>query len=773
MSIPLHIAGSDIGLKNDVKPYLLPDKAMQNLFNAYVFRNRVRKREGLEIIGRLRRSLTNQPAGNISSAGAGNTTYNLINGMGFLITEPNAEIQSGDLQNITITIAAPISTTLTDTTGTGILTPNVLTAISAAYINYSTGVLTLTFTGAFGASATQLTGAYYPGLSSMGIIEREVPTYNNEETIFFDQKYAYKFVGSLGSGQFQEYITGTTWDATDSDFFYGSNWRGATPESRLLFITNFLSTATNQMKYTDGNTWTTFNPAVSATDFLFTAQFLIPYYGRLVALNTYEGLNIGGQVNIYNRARFSQIGSPVEADAWRSDMFGKGGFIDAPVNEAITGVGFIKNTLIVTFEYSTWQLRYIGEYGIPFIWERVSSDFGSTSPFAPVLFNEYLTTVGNRAIFSANSIAADRIDTNIPDLAFSVLNSDNGQLRVAGIRDYQKELVYWSYPNSLSLETGQYFPNVVLIYNYRDNTFSQFDDSVTCFGTFQPQDNITWDSTTVSWDSSTLWLDVENNDRFPYVTSGNQQGYIHLYNYSGADWLGDDQSLSITAIANINSPSNPIRLTIPKHNLQSNDFIYINSMKFIDIGTNPYVSLSTDLNDNIYQVQFVDVDNVDIYFYNGTSYTGIFETTFTPVAINALYTGGGQVTFLPVLYVQTKDFNPFQSKGLQCKLTHIDFLMDSTESAQMTVQVYMNTTQEFQANLPLGNQNLETYLQSPYYVQGSTYAWHRFFANVAGQYFNIVMTYNDELMNDPDTHEQDWILNAFTLYVRPGGKLPF
>ena len=184
---------------------------------------------------------------------------------------------------------------------------------------------------------------------------------NQQQTIWFDTTYAYIWSGT----QFQEFIPGTTWASTDSDFFWGFNYRGTNPQDRLFFVTNFVNTASNPIRYTDGVTWTTFVPLISATQTLFQARIIIAYYGRLLALNTWEGSTAGGAgaaVNIYNRCRFSQLGNPVDqTNAWRTDVFGRGGFLDAPVNEQITGATFIKNTLVVDFENTTWQLRYVGD----------------------------------------------------------------------------------------------------------------------------------------------------------------------------------------------------------------------------------------------------------------------------------------------------------------------------------------------------------------------------------------------------------------------------
>ena len=359
---PVFIGAYDKGLIKNKKPFLVPDQAFSDLQNAYVWREQVKKREGLQLVGRLQRDLTAVLlATTIDSPGAGTITYNIFTGLGITATEPNAEIVLGSQSNITIVIGAPGNETLTDTTGTGILTVVPGTNISSGYINYATGVLTLVTTGAFGASSVTITLSYYPGLPVMGILSRELEAINQEETVFFDTKYAYRF----SAGAFQEYITGTTWQGTDFDFFLGANYRGSTPQSRAFFVTNFnnSSTTPDPIRYTlDGITWNTLDPLVDATHTLYQARIIIPYYGRLVMLNVWEGLTPPGPgtgqtnaVNIFNRCRFSQIGDPTAVDAWRSDQFGKGGFIDAPTNESIVSAIFYKNTLIVGFERSTWQ----------------------------------------------------------------------------------------------------------------------------------------------------------------------------------------------------------------------------------------------------------------------------------------------------------------------------------------------------------------------------------------------------------------------------------
>lgn len=739
---PFFIAGyNQGGLVTDRKPFMLPNEAFSKLENAYVWRDRVKKREALKFLGRLRRVM------GTASIGLSNVSpWSILNIYSTYVPpitpEAGAEIEPG---SVIITIQAGPDIVFTDQ-GDGTLTSP--TAGNSGTINYLNGDIVLTHTAGAGIASTASFN-YYPSLPVMGIWQREITGINNEETVFFDTKYAYKFVGT----GFQEFIAGTTWAATDSDFFWATNYRGILPEDRLFFVTNNLNDASDPMRYTDGSTWTNFAPLVDATHQLFQARVLIPYYGRLLALNCTEGTAIGTSVNIFNRCRFSQIGSPVAVDAWRSDTFGKGGFIDAPINEAIISATFIKNTLLVQFERSTWQLRYVGEYGLPFIWERVSSDFGSESTFSPVVFDDGILAVGDRAIVAANAVTVQRIDEQVPDLVFDIRNAELGTQRVWGVRDYQRELVFWNFSDS---QLGRKFPNKVICYNYRNSTYAIFRDNVTAFGVFQPATAVTWDSTDVFWDDDDVfWDDVQIQSEFPIVVSGNQQGFIHHYGYTSEE----DQSLSITGV---NTTVSPNTLTITNHNLEDGEIIQVKDTIFS--GTDP------GINDVLYEVTRVDANTVSLATWNtsGQNYVA------TPVATAGTYIGGGTVTLYPRFLAQTKDLNPYLQQGNQLKIIYVDFLTENTGAdTSFSIELYLNTSDAVKGNVETGNQNSETSLTSPYYVPDSDIAWHRFYATANGQFIRIVMTLDNDLMDDQTILDSGWELCAMTVWARPGSKVIF
>lgn len=824
------ITGYASGLTQNKKPLLIPDQAWQTLENAYVYRERVRKREGIKHLGRLRRNFTNINIGFNPGGTSSNTFLKVIGYISNITNAANAVVTSisphklmtGDIVTFTdvngmininglasaITVidaftfsvlinslAFPAYTNggvffssrdLTATEPNAEMVPGTMvytlhagpdivfvddgmgrlisaTPGNSGTINYTNGNFTTTTT-APPVTLASGTFSYYPGLPVMGIWQREISSINDEQTIWFDEIYAYIWNGAI----FTEFIPGYNWNSSNSDFFWAFNYRGALPSQRLFFATNFVNTFDNPMRYTDGAIWTTFAPLVSATDTLFSARILIAYYGRLLALNVWEGPTASGAAgasNIFNRCRFSQLGSPVAVDAWRSDQFGKGGFLDAPTNEAIIGATFIKNTLVVTFERTTWQLRYVGEYGLPFIWERVSADFGSESTFSSVLFDNHMLSVGDKAIIAANGGGADRIDLDIPDKVFEIQNTENAPKRIFGIRDYQKEVVFWNYVDGNTQAApglATIFPTNVILYNYRNNTWAIFRDTVTSFGIFQLNPAITWDSQDVFWDDEeVLWNDLDTESLFPSITCGNQQGFVSIYAYI----TEDEKSLSITGM---DLTVSPIVVTSPNHNLQPGETIRIDGLLFVDNVS--FLPLATDLNGVIYQVQQKDANSFYLYKWDGTEYVGDFP--FTPVT-TATYIGGGTITLFPKLNAVTKDFSLFQDAGLQTKLSSIDFLVEVTPESAMSVKLYINANQSVVGNVLVGNRNMSTTPTNTFYPPSnvSDYAYYSFYATTVGQFFSINVTYDDTLMNNITTHKNKWVLLAINAKCRQGGRM--
>lgn len=744
---------NDSGLNTYAESFLIPEKAFPRLEDAYSFRGRIKRRQGFELLGRLCRALTSIAMDNTDGTG----TYSdadILNT--FRANEPNAEIVAGSV-TITIDPGGANETIYRDNVTDGVLTYISGPFTGAGVINYvsSTAAVTITFTAAPGAAVTvQADLRYCPSLPVMGLRTRESSTLiNNEELIAFDTIYAYQF----SAGQFSELLAGTTWSGTNSDFFWTTNFY-QNANGDIFWATNFSGPTGDPIRYYDGTAWTNFLPTINGANELHQSLILLPYKDRLLALNTWEGPTLAGSTNFPQRIRFSQNGDPTDqVNGWRDDIVGRGGFIDIPTNEAIISAEFIKDTLLVKCERSSWKVIYTGNETLPFVVQQINTELGAESTFSLVPFDRGVFGVGNYGITTDDSVNVVRIDEKIPDIVFDINNDNDGVKRVYGIRNYQQQLVYWSYPNSAENPT---FPNKILVYNYVNKTYAIFNDHFTCFGYFQRGSDLTW--ATLPYPSWADWNDSWNSgliqSQFPDIIGGNQQGYVEVLNRQ----IFNDSSLSITVI----TPGTPVRLTVPNHNLQTGTFVKITNI--IGSGSpNP-----NTLNDAIYRIIRIDANNVDLQIYNTT--TNIFDN----VTLNAggTYLGGGQLTVLNNINIFTKRFSPYYEQGSQARLGYVDFFLEKTESGEVSVNLFINENSNISINDPssfsndgiLGDNIVLTRPENLTLIpfqDNQEKIWHRMFVHSISQNFQLQITFDDAQMSDEEINSSDFVLHAMTFHL--------
>src|ERR1700744_743159 len=152
MQNQIYIGNFSKGLRNDKTAFNIDNDAFPYLFNFYIWRGRGKRKRGTVTLGRLTRQLSNASVSDFHAPGAGIIPVNLFSLLGLLSSQPGANVVPGTL---VITMAAPINQTLTDVSGNGNLTiSGGGSVITAATINYATGVVSITFSGAVGASVT-------------------------------------------------------------------------------------------------------------------------------------------------------------------------------------------------------------------------------------------------------------------------------------------------------------------------------------------------------------------------------------------------------------------------------------------------------------------------------------------------------------------------------------------------------------------------------------------------------------------------------------------
>lgn len=745
------------GLVQDREEFILPNDAYPVLENAYVWRERIKRKQGYQLLGRLRRTFTGLTAVNLGNTdGAGNFAGALT-----------GEVEVG---SISIAVGAQ---TFTETGSNGQLTNG---AGGTGTINYQTGAITIDTDPNLAATAVIASFNYFPGEPVMGLRSRELTAVNNEMLVAFDQTYAYRYLGG-----WEEFIPGTTWTGTDSDFFWSTNYWVGDGNQKIFWVTNFSGQGGDPIRYTNGTVWVDFAPQINiAGDVLAQCLAMLPFRGRMVVFNTFEGANLATSVQFKQRIRWAAIGNPftiaspavsaVSVDAWRDDIRGKGGFLDIPTAEDIVSVGYVRDNLVIYCERSTWQLRYTGRSIQPFQIEKVNTELGAESTFSAVQFDTSLVGIGDKGVVECDSFKSTRIDVKIPDLVFQFNNNSDGPKRVHGIRDFGKRLAYWTYPYKPDERPGSVYPNRRLVYNYENDSWAIFTDSLTTLGTYQPQTSRRWfeyvsppGTQIKSWQNQNYpWVDRPSG--FPSIVGGNQQGFVEFLDEQNTN----DVSLTITNITG-NSPSVTV-ITSPQHNLDTGQVIQISEIP-------PGSPFATSLNDGIFGVVRIDPNSFRIYKYS----TSTQQFTNPQVDDPGTYIGGGRIAIRDGFSVKSKKFN-FLDEGQCIQLGFVDVLMDKTSEGAITMKVYLDYNDNTATNILPENVDPETLLPDTFFNSvvptteprpvGTSKVWQRVFCNTRGAFLTIEWTLSNAQLNGVE-QESDVQIDAQILWVRRAGtQLP-
>ena len=732
------------GLIGDERSWLIPDDAFASLNNAYVFRGRIRKRFGGNLLNTTIANNVDQLYSRLrikigTTDGFGNLPVTTVPGSTSVIG------QIGQL----FSVGTNMFTVYQTGTPAGMLIQG--TATTATF-NTTTGDVVINGT-------TINTSVYwYPSQPVMGFITYQTAQSTTDPVYAFDTQFVYQFINGGW-----EYLTGTPpaaapaagiWSGTDLNFFWGTTWQGATSDIRYLFVSN--NKSADRIQYWNGTAWAVIAPVIDgAASTLQTSLLLVVFKNRLIALNTTE--KIGGVDKVFtNRARYAAFGDPTASNAWRQDIPGQGNAIDAATMEDIVSCEFVKDRLIVFFERSTWELAYTGNQAQPFVWQQLNTELGAESTHSIVPFDKFALGIANVGIHSCNGVNVERIDNKIPDEIWDIHDGGNGVSRICGIRDYYVEQVYWSFPNVDAGTFSSTYPNKVLVYNYKRGTWAFNDDSITAFGYYYQASSgvsaITWASTDVTWSDATVTWGYggsgSNQALNQEVIAGNQQGFTFIVE---ADKSSNCKSLQIT---NIVASGTLVKVIAVNHNMNLNDFVYLQNLNGL---TGTFVSS--------YKIVAINDAN---------SFLIIAPDIWARLQVPEVYTGGGTITRISKIDILTKQFNFFAKQMRNSYIQKVEFLVDRTSNGEITVDYRIGTSwndslaDSISIGAATGTNVLET---SPYslYPQEANQdrLWHPVYFQGEGNAVQFHLYYSDVELANWNIVSEDFQMHAMAIYATP------
>lgn len=740
------IANMQSGLVANPDPWLIMDDAWFRLENVHTWRGRVIKRIGAQEMDTSQAYNVRQQFTRLRmTIGTTDAGGNLI---GSPVTVPGVvqdiagQMFSCGNEMYTVQVKGAPATMIS--TGSGMPGYNTSGA--------SKGQFTLT-------GAPALSNVYfYPTLPVMALPSYQLATLNVEQLVAFDTQFVYTYTTGSGwdiLGPVPPAANSGLWSGSNSDFHWTTNWRGASGSEYLFFVVN--NVPADEIQFWNGTIWTSMTPrydTISAVDYhILTARIVIPFKDRLLLMNVTEETNLGmGKVTktFVNRIRYSQVGDPTDAaNAWDDRTSGRGGFIDLTTREQIVSAQFLKDRIIIFCERSTWELVFTGNQVFPFRFQQLNIELGVESQNSLVTFDKQVIGFGSTGIHSCNGMNVQRIDDQIPYTIFSVLNANNGPTRVNSIRDYYSEEIYWSFPES---SLGSLFPNQFLVYNYKNGAWAINYDSITAMGLYQANFSVTWEDMTSTWaGGDEQWGDPADIALFRSIVGGNQEGFTFVMSH-------DTATLSLSlSIYNITVVNNIVTFFAINHNLNVGDFINVQNV----------VGL-TGLNSTVanYRVNAISASNPD---------------QFSIILLNVagVYAGGGTVSRVPRIFMQSKQYNFFNDIGMRMHVPRVDFLIDSVGDMDVanTAGISTNYLTSFSSTNTIVDgglvtgANVGTYKLSfaPQTTQEETQdkIWRSMFPLLEGDVCQLIFTHDNRQMSEVAITMNDFRLHAMLFHVRP------
>ena len=620
---PYLIANFATGLDKSLQPWLIPDDAQEQLFDGFVYRGTMSKREGYNYFAIGERNGVPYRESRIVRGLSAVSMTGVIDGVNTVFTiAGNPQIARGSI-------------TVTGTTPAQVLVDNGLggfTGPGTGSVNYITGAISVTFNTAPTAGTVTVAYSYMPGNPVM-MIANYITNTNTKELIVADTQYVNRY---NATPNILEDITVTPYTGNKFQFFSWVNYESPTSVPRLIFSNN----KDNIQQY-DGIVVSDY-PYILTGVATLTCSFMVNMKDRLILLRTTENGTIYPK-----RIRISGTGA--NSDDFNISATGAG-FIDIPDGSWIKGASFNRDDLIIFTEQSTWVLKYTGNDTTPFVLDKIDESRGCDATFSVITYLNRTSAASKRGLIISDGYRVERQDESIPEFSYNEVDGNNFDLCFAGTVDADRDH-YLIYPPQKSDISKR-----ILVTNYDEDNYAIYRLPLSCMGTYITAFTVTWNDLLIypNWASFAAaygdWNSFSYNSGAPFSVGGGHNGEIFRLSVTKSE-DNPVRIYNITVVDNVT-----IEVTADWNNYSLNfddpekgaDFIFLTAIQGME-----------EINDQ--QFPIVSVTNNNVFRLDvSTAVVSPFE--FTP------YISGGRAQRVIPFSVLFKKFNPFleQDKKVRC-----------------------------------------------------------------------------------------------------------
>lgn len=328
-------------------------------------------------------------------------------------------------------------------------------------------------------------------------------------------------------------LSGDYFTGNNTNFFNSTNWKPTPTDVAYLYLTNDVDKVT----LFDGTNLsrppfavTLANQTAYVNDILHTLDVKVYKNTLLFIRPAVSPSSISDGQSI----RWSQIDNPFNFVA---DIKGNGGELSAPTDRWIFSALFLRDILCVGFQGgSSWIFRFTGSDFDPYRWDKINESKSIDAPYGGIEYDERVTFMGATGLIAADGVNVQRYDLQIIDQFLDINQSAFAQC--FGQRFDTLNQSWMLYP---SASTDADVSDKVLVYNFIENTWSNYDLPLSCLGLYLSLIDKTWDDfanpiPANTWEQQDVpWNNYLEQDLSPTLLGGTQGGVVVLLDDGNVD----------------------------------------------------------------------------------------------------------------------------------------------------------------------------------------------------------------------------------------------
>ena len=334
------------------------------------------------------------------------------------------------------------------------------------------------------------------------------------------------------------------------------------------------------------------------------------------------------------------------------------GLLESDTYELMKSSLILGDIMIMNFQRSSWTLKKTRDAFNPYLTQKIPSVVGTDAGFSVVTWGYDVKSLGKPGMVTTDGRQSLRFDDRLPNFSQDNIDQLNFELTYGGFDRANEQFLFAYRSNTSTLSSVT--QDEVLVYNYKEKTFSINTQRFSCFGQTNQGRDLVWndidETNNPSWarmdETEEIWNKIGIDASTQKTLAGDNLGFVYQINQ---DY--DDYFVNITAITQASSAV----VTVNDSAFQIGDrLIFAN------------VEGMTEINSAIGTVTAAALTSITV---------DIDSTFFTA------YTTGGSVSKLIAFEAELAPFNPYRKEGRKVFVTHVEFLMN-TNAGSFFVDIY-------------------------------------------------------------------------------------